>query len=239
MPKPASSGYPQEYLGLPNRDDVKTGVISYKIAAHAADLAKQHPRAQEWDDALSKARFEFRWRDQFALALDPTTAQVRQYNAFCNLQAAPCSEYLRSSVPFPVACLPTGFPRRVSPSGRGEAGALLLHVRPQVLLHAHHGRHPQVRSSQGLRNARGGHAGIPYLTDANTPLAKHPDPFSDVLSSRHILQKNAEICSKLGTGHLRRSLSVSKRIHGICDPVPDIRHDMHFVIGACRKEWRR
>ncbi|MBW0106482.1 phosphomethylpyrimidine synthase ThiC, partial [Pseudonocardia sp. KRD291] len=66
---------PKEHLGLPNRDDVKTGVITYKIAAHAADLAKGHPRAQERDDALSQARFEFRWRDQFALSLDPDTAQ--------------------------------------------------------------------------------------------------------------------------------------------------------------------
>ena len=65
---------PKEHLGLPDRDDVKDGVITYKIAAHAADLAKGHPRAQEWDDALSKARFEFRWRDQFALSLDPETA---------------------------------------------------------------------------------------------------------------------------------------------------------------------
>ncbi len=65
---------PKEHLGLPNRDDVKAGVITYKIAAHAADLAKGHPRAQEWDDALSKARFDFRWRDQFHLALDPVTA---------------------------------------------------------------------------------------------------------------------------------------------------------------------
>jgi phosphomethylpyrimidine synthase len=69
---------PKEHLGLPNRDDVKAGVITYKIAAHAADLAKGHPRAQEWDDALSKARFEFRWEDQFNLALDPVTA--RQYH---------------------------------------------------------------------------------------------------------------------------------------------------------------
>ena len=65
---------PKEHLGLPNRDDVKTGVITYKIAAHAADLAKGHPRAQFRDDALSKARFEFRWRDQFNLSLDPVTA---------------------------------------------------------------------------------------------------------------------------------------------------------------------
>lgn len=65
---------PKEHLGLPNRDDVKVGVITYKISAHAADLAKGLPRAQERDDALSKARFEFRWHDQFALALDPDTA---------------------------------------------------------------------------------------------------------------------------------------------------------------------
>jgi len=66
---------PKEHLGLPNKEDVKTGVITYKIAAHAADVAKGHPHAQEWDDALSKARFEFRWEDQFNLALDPDTAR--------------------------------------------------------------------------------------------------------------------------------------------------------------------
>lgn len=66
---------PKEHLGLPNRDDVKTGVISYKIAAHAADLAKSHPGAQVRDDALSKARFEFRWNDQFNLSLDPVSAR--------------------------------------------------------------------------------------------------------------------------------------------------------------------
>ena len=67
---------PKEHLGLPDRDDVKQGVIAYKIAAHAADLAKGHPQAQAWDDALSKARFEFRWDDQFDLALDPDTARA-------------------------------------------------------------------------------------------------------------------------------------------------------------------
>src|SRR5215203_4366577 len=67
---------PKEHLGLPNKDDVKAGVIAYKIAAHAADLAKGHPRAQAWDDAISKARFEFRWQDQFNLALDPVTARA-------------------------------------------------------------------------------------------------------------------------------------------------------------------
>ena len=66
---------PKEHLGLPTREDVKTGVITYKIAAHAADLAKGHPGAQARDNALSKARFEFRWEDQFNLSLDPETAQ--------------------------------------------------------------------------------------------------------------------------------------------------------------------
>ena len=66
---------PKEHLGLPNQDDVKTGIITYKIAAHAADLAKGHPGAQIRDNALSKARFEFRWEDQFNLALDPDTAR--------------------------------------------------------------------------------------------------------------------------------------------------------------------
>src|SRR6202020_2784229 len=66
---------PKEHLGLPDRDDVKEGVIAYKIAAHAADLAKGHPAAQLRDDALSRARFDFRWNDQFNLSLDPDTAR--------------------------------------------------------------------------------------------------------------------------------------------------------------------
>jgi phosphomethylpyrimidine synthase len=66
---------PKEHLGLPNKKDVKDGVIAYKIAAHAADIAKGHPRARHWDDVLSKARFEFRWEDQFELSLDPETAR--------------------------------------------------------------------------------------------------------------------------------------------------------------------
>jgi phosphomethylpyrimidine synthase len=69
---------PKEHLGLPNKKDVKDGVIAYKIAAHAADLAKGHPGARLWDDALSKARFEFRWADQFNLSLDPERA--REYH---------------------------------------------------------------------------------------------------------------------------------------------------------------
>ena len=67
---------PKEHLGLPDKDDVKAGIIAYKIAAHAADLAKGHPGAQARDDALSRARFEFRWEDQFNLSLDPDTARA-------------------------------------------------------------------------------------------------------------------------------------------------------------------
>jgi phosphomethylpyrimidine synthase len=77
---------PKEHLGLPDRDDVKAGMIAYKIAAHAADLAKGHPGARTWDDALSAARFEFRWEDQFNLSLDPATA--RSYHD-ATLPAAP------------------------------------------------------------------------------------------------------------------------------------------------------
>ena len=66
---------PKEHLGLPDKQDVKDGVIAYKIAAHAADVAKGHPHARHWDDVLSKARFEFRWEDQFNLSLDPETAK--------------------------------------------------------------------------------------------------------------------------------------------------------------------
>jgi phosphomethylpyrimidine synthase len=66
---------PKEHLGLPNREDVKTGVITYKLAAHAADLAKGHPSARLRDDAVSRSRFEFRWEDQFNLSLDPDTAR--------------------------------------------------------------------------------------------------------------------------------------------------------------------
>jgi len=69
---------PKEHLGLPNREDVREGVITYKLAAHAADLAKGHPAAQERDNAISKARFEFRWEDQFNLSLDPDKA--REYH---------------------------------------------------------------------------------------------------------------------------------------------------------------
>jgi phosphomethylpyrimidine synthase len=69
---------PKEHLGLPNRDDVKEGVITYKISAHASDIAKGHPAAQLRDDALSRARFDFRWEDQFNLGLDPDTA--REYH---------------------------------------------------------------------------------------------------------------------------------------------------------------
>jgi phosphomethylpyrimidine synthase len=80
---------PKEHLGLPDLEDVKQGMIAYKIAAHAADLAKGHPGAQAWDDALSDARFEFRWEDQFNLALDPATA--RSYHDE-TLPAAPAKQ---------------------------------------------------------------------------------------------------------------------------------------------------
>ncbi|HEU5084762.1 MAG TPA: phosphomethylpyrimidine synthase ThiC, partial [Acidimicrobiales bacterium] len=104
---------PKEHLGLPDRDDVKQGVIAYKIAAHAADVAKGHPHAQRRDDALSKARFEFRWDDQFNLSLDPDTA--RAYHD-ATLPAAPAK-----SAPFCSMCGPQFCSMRISHDLRAGA----------------------------------------------------------------------------------------------------------------------
>lgn len=92
---------PKEHLGLPDRDDVKAGVVTYKIAAHAADVAKGHPGARDWDDALSKARFEFRWEDQFNLSLDPVTA--RSYHD-ATLPSAPAKHAKFCSMCGPQFC---------------------------------------------------------------------------------------------------------------------------------------
>ena len=114
---------PKEHLGLPNKKDVKDGIMAYKIAAHAADLAKGHPGAQIRDNALSKARFEFRWEDQFNLGLDPGHGQ--------------------------------GVPRRDAAEGRREGGALLLDVRPALLLDEDHaGRARLRRRSRACRTRR-------------------------------------------------------------------------------------
>jgi len=83
---------PKEHLGLPDKQDVKEGVIAYKIAAHAADVAKGHPGARVWDDAMAKARFEFRWEDQFSLALDPETAHA-SHDATLPLDAAKTAHF--------------------------------------------------------------------------------------------------------------------------------------------------
>jgi phosphomethylpyrimidine synthase len=105
---------PKEHLGLPDRDDVKAGVIAYRIAAHAADLAKGHPGAQAWDDALSDARFEFRWQDQFDLAMDPDTA--RAYHD-ATLPAAPAK-----TAHFCSMCGPKFCSMRISHGIRAEHG---------------------------------------------------------------------------------------------------------------------
>ncbi len=107
---------PKEHLGLPDRDDVKAGVIAYKIAAHAADLAKGHPGAREWDDALSRARFEFRWEDQFELSLDPDTA--RSYHD-ATLPAAPAK-----TAHFCSMCGPKFCSMRISHDIRDSAAAM-------------------------------------------------------------------------------------------------------------------
>ena len=112
---------PKEHLGLPNKKDVKDGVITYKIAAHAADLAKGHPGAQYRDNALSKARFEFRWEDQFNLVPRPRDRPR--------------------------------IPRRNLAAGRRQDRALLLHVRPALLLDEDHRGRPQIR--RRTRDLRG------------------------------------------------------------------------------------
>src|SRR3979409_2525224 len=106
---------PKEHLGLPNRDDVKAGVIAYKIAAHAADLAKGHPGAQARDDALSRARFDFRWQDQFNLALDPDTA--------CAFHDATLPKEGHKVAHFCSMCGPKFCSMRISHEVRAEARA--------------------------------------------------------------------------------------------------------------------
>ena len=104
---------PKEHLGLPDRDDVKTGVITYKIAAHAADLAKGHPAAQLRDDALSRARFEFRWEDQFNLSLDPETA--------CSMHDETLPKEAHKVAHFCSMCGPKFCSMRISHDIRAEA----------------------------------------------------------------------------------------------------------------------
>ncbi|HUL17677.1 MAG TPA: phosphomethylpyrimidine synthase ThiC [Steroidobacteraceae bacterium] len=106
---------PKEHLGLPDRNDVKTGVITYKIAAHAADLAKGHPGAQERDDALSRARFDFRWQDQFNLSLDPDTA--------CAFHDATLPKEGHKVAHFCSMCGPKFCSMRISHEVRAEAKA--------------------------------------------------------------------------------------------------------------------
>ena len=113
---------PKEHLGLPDRDDVKQGIIAYKIAAHAADVAKGHPGARARDEALSKARFEFRWQDQFNLSLDPDTARE--------------------------------FHDETLPKDSAQGRALLLDVRPQVLLDEDHAGSARLRGGAGRHGSK-------------------------------------------------------------------------------------
>jgi phosphomethylpyrimidine synthase len=130
---------PKEHLGLPNRDDVKDGVIAYKIAAHAADLAKGHPGAQAWDDALSDARFEFRWEDQFNLALDPTTA--REYHDE-TMPAAPAKTAHFCSMCGPHFCsmrISQDVRKYAAEHGVGEVEALELGMKEKSAEFVDHG----------------------------------------------------------------------------------------------------
>ncbi|MFW5751179.1 MAG: phosphomethylpyrimidine synthase ThiC, partial [Planctomycetota bacterium] len=114
---------PKEHLGLPDREDVKRGVITYKIAAHAADLAKGHPGARAWDDAMSRARFAFRWEDQFALALDGETA--RAYHDATIPEPAGKRQHFCSM------CGPKFCSMRISEENRAGAAAMAERFRAQ------------------------------------------------------------------------------------------------------------
>ncbi len=124
---------PKEHLGLPNRDDVKVGVITYKIAAHAADLAKGHPAAKLRDDAISRARFEFRWEDQFNLALDPDTARS-YHDETLPKEAHKVAHFCSMCGPkFCSMKITPGHPRRRGAAGR--AGAEECRVQGEGIRH--------------------------------------------------------------------------------------------------------
>ena len=117
---------PKEHLGLPDREDVKDGVIAYKIAAHAADVAKGHPGAQAWDDALSRARFEFRWEDQFKLSLDPDTARP--------FTTRPCPPQPAKTAHFCSMCGPKFCSMRISHDLRDYAAQHAVGVEDAIAL---------------------------------------------------------------------------------------------------------
>ncbi len=145
---------PKEHLGLPDRDDVKDGVITYKIAAHAADLAKGHPAAQLRDDALSRARFDFRWEDQFNLGLDPDTARdyhdetlpkdAHKVAHFCSMCGPKfCSMKITQDVRDYAATLGDNEKAALDPRRHGAMG--MSHVRRDRGRHGQHEREVQGR----------------------------------------------------------------------------------------------
>ena len=147
---------PKEHLGLPDRDDVKDGVIAYKIAAHAADLAKGHPAAQIRDDALSRARFEFRWVDQFNLSLDPDTAreyhdetlpkEAHKVAHFCSMCGPKfCSMKITQDVRDYAATLndPAGAARRGGEAGMAEMSKKFRDMGGEVYVEARRGEGEQ------------------------------------------------------------------------------------------------
>ena len=156
---------PKEHLGLPDRDDVKEGVITYKIAAHAADLAKGHPGAQLRDDALSRARFDFRWQDQFNLGLDPDRALA--------------------------------IPRRDAAQGGAQGRALLLHVRPEVLLDEDHAGCRDYAASLGAneRAALGldaAEAGMKEMSDKFNAMGQQVYVDADKVKAPHTTARQSE-----------------------------------------------
>ena len=175
---------PKEHLGLPEVEDVRQGVIAYKIAAHAADLARHRTGARDRDDALSRARFEFDWEEQFRLSLDPETAR-RMHD-------------------------------ETLPAGRLQDRRVLQHVRPEVLLDAHHRRHPQAGRRHrvpGAARAGGGwgvtcwdHFATPCRTREQCRLDNDcPSPMRiSPLPAGRLRQKTAEPFASTHLAHFRK-----------------------------------
>jgi phosphomethylpyrimidine synthase len=156
---------PKEHLGLPDRDDVKVGVVTYKLAAHAADLAKGHPAAKVRDDALSKARFEFRWRDQFNLSLDPDTAE--EYHD----QTLPAEG--AKTAHFCSMCGPKFCSMKISAEVREFARLNPTTVRPELVEGQHFSSDGQNKDGASTGSARTG------VEEAEAGMAKMSKRFHD------------------------------------------------------------
>ena len=167
---------PKEHLGLPDRDDVKVGVITYKIAAHAADLAKGHPAARERDDALSRARFEFRWRDQFNLSLDPETAE-KFHDQTLPAEGAKLAHFCSMCGPKFCSMQITQEIRDYARAGMEEKSKAFLEQGAEIYTdeHGQPGRRPTRSSSLRAQRSNLGPQGLAFTEIASSPAASRND----------------------------------------------------------------